>query len=168
MAYTLDQFAADCRAALETDAGPDGREQVRQCLERALEDETFVATHLGPEATKERDVIYEDADLGFCICAHVYGDARAGEPHDHGPTWAIYGQAVGETEMTDWRLVTPPEGDQPGTVEKVRSYTMRPGDAHAYDPGAIHAPLRDGPVRLIRIEGQNTENLARTPLEAVS
>jgi hypothetical protein len=168
VSYTLDQFAADCRAALEADAGAEGRENVRRSVERALKDADFVATYLGPDATDERRIIYEDPELGFCICAHVYDDARQGKPHDHGPTWAIYGQAVGETEMTDWRLVSPPEGDRPGKVEKVKSYVMRPGDAHAYGVGEIHAPLRDGPVKLIRIEGQDTAKLGRTPLEAVS
>ncbi len=117
MAYTLDEFVTDCRAALEADPGPGGRENVRKCLERALRDEAFVASHLGSDATREREVIYEDEKLGFCICAHVYDGARKGEPHDHGPTWAIYGQAVGETEMTDWRIVSPPEGGRPGKVE---------------------------------------------------
>lgn len=166
MAYTLDQFAADCRSALQADAGPTGREKVRQCLERALKDEAFVAKHLGPQVTKPRDIIYEDPDLGFCICAHVYEGAKHGDPHDHGPTWAIYGQAVGETEMTDWKIVSPPQGEKPGKVEKVRSYRLKPGDAHLYEPGAVHAPLRDGPTRLIRIEGVNCDTIKRTPLEA--
>jgi hypothetical protein len=25
-----------------------------------------------------------------------------GGPHDHGNSWAIYGQALGWTEMTEW------------------------------------------------------------------
>ena len=167
MSYSLDQFAADCRAALLADDGPDGREQVRQCVERALKDEAFVADHLGDDNTTERQILYEDADLGFCICAHVYTGAKQGSPHDHGPTWAIYGQAKGETEMTDWKIVSPPDGDTPGKVEKVRSYKLSPGEAHAYEAGAVHAPYRDGPTRLIRIEGQNTDKVQRTPLEAV-
>lgn len=166
MPYTLDEFAADCRAALKADPGPGGREKVRRLVERALQDKDFVATHLGPQATKERDIIYEDPDLGFCICAHVYSDARRGKPHDHGPTWAIYGQAAGETEMTDWRIVSPAEGERPAKVELERSYRLRPGEAHLYDVGDVHAPLRDGPTKLIRIEGQNTEKLKRTPIEA--
>ena len=140
---------------------------VRQHLQRALRDETFLDTHLGPDVTKERDILYEDADSGFCICAHVYGEPKQGHPHDHGPTWAIYGQAAGETEMTDWRMISPPEGGQPGKVEKVRTYHLEPGDAHVYEAGDIHAPYRAAPTKLIRIEGQNTDNIERTPIEAV-
>lgn len=167
MAYTLEEFAADCREALRSDDGPAGRNKVRACLERALRDEDFLARHLGPQATKERDILYEDADLGFCICAHVYNGPKQGFPHDHGPTWAIYGQAAGETEMTDWRIVVPVDGDKPAKAEKVRSYRMVPGDAHIYETGDVHAPYREGPTKLIRIEGQNTDKIERTPIEAV-
>ena len=167
MAYSLEDFAADCRAALQSDSGPGGRDSVRQHLQRALRDESFISAHLGPDVTKERNIIYEDADLGFCICAHVYDKPKQGNPHDHGPTWAIYGQAAGETEMTDWRMVVAPQGEKPGKVEKVRSYRLKPGDAHVYEVGDVHAPYRDAPTRLIRIEGENTDKIERTPIEAV-
>jgi hypothetical protein len=168
MGYTLDDFSAECRAALQADSGQGGREKVRQCVEKALKDSDFVAAYLGDNVEKERNIIYEDPDLGFCICAHVYKGAKQGSPHDHGPTWAIYGQAVGETEMTDWEMVSPPEGDTPAKVKLSKSYSLKPGDAHLYPEGAIHAPLRDGPTRLIRVEGQNCDHLKRTPIEAVS
>lgn len=167
MPYTLDQFAADCREALKADSGPAGQEQVRQIVQKALKDKDFVATHLNDDVEAERNVIYEDPDLGFCICAHVYKDAKKGYPHDHGPTWAIYGQAMGETEMTDWKVVTPAEGEKAAKVELAKTYNLQPGDAHLYPAGAIHAPYRDGPTRLIRIEGVNTDNLTRTRIEPV-
>lgn len=168
MGYTLDDFSAECRTALQADSGQGGREKVRACVEKALKDQDFVAKYLGDNVEKERTIIYEDSDLGFCICAHVYKGAKQGLPHDHGPTWAIYGQAVGETEMTDWEMVSPPEGDKAGKVKLSKTYSLKPGDAHLYPEGAIHAPMRDGPTRLIRIEGKNTDNLKRTRIEAVS
>ncbi len=167
MTYTLEDFAADIRAALQADAGPAGRETVRKLLQRALKDAAFVAEHVPPELENERNVIYEDPEFGFCICAHNYRDAKRGKPHDHGPTWAIYGQAAGETEMTDWRIVSPASDGAPAKVELERTYRLTPGDAHLYEPGAIHAPLRDGPTRLIRIEGKNTDTIKRTKIEAV-
>ena len=119
------------------------------------------------DAAEPRRIIYEDPELGFCICAHSYTGAKQGEPHDHGPTWAIYGQAAGETEMTDWEIVEPASDGAPAKVKKVRSYRMEPGDAHVYAPGDVHAPYRDAPTRLIRIEGTNTDNVKRTPIEAI-
>jgi len=167
MAYTLDRFAAECREALAADSGRAGKEGVLACVRKALDCPEFLEAWLGPQAVAEREILYEDPDYGFCICAHVYEGARTGGPHDHGPTWAIYGQAAGETEMTDWRIVAPPADGRPGKVALVRSYTMRPGDAHLYDVGDVHAPRRMSATRLIRIEGCDTAKVRRTPLMAV-
>ena len=60
-----------------------------------LKDEKFLATCLN-ENTPDRQVIYEDPKLGFCLCAHVNRDAREANPHDHGTSWAIDGQAFGK------------------------------------------------------------------------
>ena len=165
MSYTLDEFAADCHNALKKDSSMAGVEEVRKCVEKALKDPDLVAEYLPEDCDQERRVIYEDPELKFCICAHVYQGPKEGSPHDHGPTWAIYGQAAGETDMTDWEIITPAEGDEPAKVVQTRKYRMTPGDAHVYPVGAIHAPYSDGPTRLIHIEGQNTDNLERTPIE---
>jgi hypothetical protein len=127
MGYTLERFAADCRAALLKDPGPAGRELVRQYTEKACADPEFVATHLGPDADAERHVLYRDPDLHFCILAHVYKGAKNSSPHDHGPSWAVYSQVSGVTEMTDWRLVEKPAGGRPGKVEKSGPTRSTPG-----------------------------------------
>jgi len=51
MAYTLDEFAADCRRILKTDPGPAGRETVRKRLQDLLMNEDFVAANCGPNAS---------------------------------------------------------------------------------------------------------------------
>ncbi len=165
MAYTIDQFAADCRAALLKDPGPAGREHLRQFTEKACSDPQFVARHLGPEAQDERKILYQDPDLHFCILAHVYKGAKTSSPHDHGPSWAIYGQAGGVTEMTDWRLLEKPADGKPGKVAKVRSYTLTPGVAHLYNEGVLHSPRREGETRLIRIEGTDLAKVKRDKFE---
>jgi hypothetical protein len=71
-------------------------------------------------------VVYEDPQLGFCILAHRYTDARNGPPHDHGPSWAIYGQADGETVMSDWAVVEPARDGGRAKVKKLRDYTLTP------------------------------------------
>jgi hypothetical protein len=163
---TLQQFADSCHRLIEESSGPAGRQKVCALLQEALGDEAFVAAHLGDDVP-ERKILYEDPELGFCILAHVYRGPKESQPHDHGPTWAIYGQAVGETVMTDWSVVTPATKDRPAKVKLSKSYKLKPGDAHLYPVGAIHAPMRDGPTRLIRIEGKNTEHLTRTRIEPV-
>lgn len=166
MAYKLEQFIDDCRSALQADPGPGGREKVRKCVQRACGDAAFVAEHLGPDNDVERKILYEDADLHFCILAHVYKGPKESKPHDHGPSWAIYGQAKGTTEMTDWRCLAKPANGEPGKVEAVRTYRMEPGDAHVYQEGDLHSPSRAGETRLIRIEGMNMSNVQRDSYEA--
>lgn len=161
MSYLLEQFATDCHQALTADPGPGGREVVRQLVARVCKDPDFVRTYLGPENTTERQVLYEDPDLGFCILAHVYCGAKQSQPHDHASTWAIYGQAEGVTMMTDWEIVEPPKNDQPGTVKATRTYRLEAGDAHVYQEGDLHSPGRDGPTRLVRIEGMNMAGVKR-------
>jgi hypothetical protein len=168
MAYTISQFAADCRAALRSDPGHAGRELVRQFTEKACADPVFVAQHLGPDADAERKILYEDPDLHFCILGHVYKGAKISSPHDHGPSWAIYGQAVGVTEMTDWRLVAKPANGQPGKVAKVRTYKLTPGMAYLYDEGDLHSPRRETETRLIRIEGIDLANIKRDKYEVAA
>lgn len=160
MAHTLEQFAADCHRILKADSGPKGQQEVCERLQDVLKDDEFVATHLGDDVP-ERKVLYEDPELGFCILAHVHHGARESAPHDHGPAWAIYGQARGETVMTDWDLVEPATEDKPGKVRVAKEYTLTPGMAFAYDVGDLHSPRRSGPTRLIRIEGQNMDNVKR-------
>ena len=161
MTYTLEQLAADIRAALTAAPGPVGREQARRHVERACADQGFVAAHFGPGNSADRKILYEDPDLKFCICAHVYKGARGSSPHDHGPSWAIYGQAKGVTEMTDWRCLERPRDGRPGTVEKVRVYALKPGIAHLYNEGDLHSPRRDDDTCLIRIEGQDLSKIRR-------
>jgi len=164
MGYDLDRLAASCRQLLLAEPGPKGREKVCALVQDVLQDTAFVARHLGDDVP-ERKILYEDPELGFCILAHNYAGAKESPPHDHGPSWAIYGQATGETVMSDWALVEAATADRPGKVRRVRSYSLKPGMAHVYNEGDLHSPRRDGPTRLIRIEGTNMDKVKRMRYE---
>jgi hypothetical protein len=168
MSYTLEQLSADCRAALDKDHGPTGRENVRGFIAKACADIDFVTAHLGPENTTQRHVIYQDDKHKFCILAHVYEGAKGSNPHDHGPSWAIYGQADGVTTMTEWEKIEEPINGEPGKVKKVRDYDMTPGIAYLYNEGDLHSPSRKATTRLIRVEGQDLTNVKRDKYEAVA
>jgi hypothetical protein len=112
-------------------------------------------------------VLYEDPELGFCVLAHNYSGPKDSPPHDHGPSWAIYGQARGETEMTDYALVAPATEGRPGRARPVRTYKLTPGTAHLYNEGDLHSPRRRAPTQLIRIEGMNMDRVKRLRFEAV-
>ena len=167
MGYDLEQFSADCRRILGHDPGVAGRQKVCALVKDVLKDDAFVKRHLGDDVP-ERKVLYEDPELGFCILGHVYQGAKDSNPHDHGPSWAIYGQARGETVMTDYEAVARPGEGKPGKARRVRDYTLKPGMAYLYNEGDLHSPRRDGPTRLIRIEGKNMEKVQRFPYERVA
>jgi len=165
MGYTLEAFAADCKAALKNNTGDAALEAAAECLRKALRDQDLVEKYVPETMPEEKKIIFEDPDLGFVIRAHNYKGAKGGSPHDHGPTWAIYGQASGETTMTEWKIVRPANGDDPALVEKEKTYTMKTGDAQVYPVGTVHAPFREDSTRLIRIEGQNCDNLTRPKIK---
>ena len=166
MAYTLEQLATDIRQTLKKDPSSAGKAAVAKLMSKALVDQDFIAKHLTADQCKPRKVLYEDPELGFCICGHVHEDKAIGKPHDHGSSWAIYGQAVGTTEMTDWKIVKKGQGDEPSLVEPVTTYTMKPGDAKFYDVGVVHSPNRQAPTKLIRIEGANLDHVKRSNIKA--
>lgn len=168
MSYGLKDFATDCRNALKADPGPAGRQKIRETLERALKDPEFIAANIDPAAKAERRLLYEDPDFGFCILAHAYPSGTGGPPHDHGPSWAIYGQASGHTEMTDWSLVEAPADGKPGKVKSTRTYVITPGNAHVYNERDLHSPRWTVDARLIRVEGTNMTKVKRDKFEAVA
>src|SRR4029079_6513763 len=105
MAYTLEQLSADIRKTLKSDCGVTGKQQVCKLVSKALLDQEFIARHLTAEQCQPRKVLYEDPEMRFCVCGHVCENDAHGSPHDHVSRCAIYGLAVGDTEMTDWRFV---------------------------------------------------------------
>jgi len=166
MTYTLEQLSGDIRDALKADSGTTGKEAVCKLVSKVLLDQEFIAKHLTSEQCHPRKVLFEDPELGFCVCGHVYEKAAHGAPHDHGSSWAIYGLATGDTEMTDWRIVKKGDGDTPSLVEPVKTYVLKPGDSHFYDVGMVHSPKRDGLTKLVRIEGRNLDHVKRSNIKA--
>ena len=167
MKRDLEQFSAECCTILKRDPGVEGRQKVCALVREVLGDEDFIKTYLADDLP-ERKVLYEDPELGFCILGHVYHGAKDSSPHDHGPSWAIYGQARGETVMTDYTPVARPSEGQSGKARRIKDYTLKPGMAYLYNEGDLHSPRRDGPTRLIRIEGKNMEKVERYPYERVA
>lgn len=165
MTVTLEQFASECHTILQSEPGPSGRRQICMLLEQLLRDAQFVSSNVG-DATPERQVLYEDPELGFCVLAHNYRGAKDSPPHDHGPSWAIYGQAKGETEMTDYAVLSAATPEKPGKAKPLRTYKLTPGTAYLYNEGDLHSPRRRGPTQLIRIEGMNMDKIKRLRFEA--
>jgi hypothetical protein len=153
MAYTLEEFCADCHKALAAHNDRSGRDTVRQKLERLLANDEFVAAHCGPNAEPGIHTLYHDPDLDFYVLAHINTKARRSPPHDHGPSWAVYGQAVGRTDMTVWKRND--DGSKPGyaDIEPDKIYRMTPGKAGMFDIGAIHQIEFSEGARFVRVTG---------------
>jgi hypothetical protein len=156
----LSNLAQDCHRILSETPGQDGREKIAKLLQNLLSDPANVET-LVPHTTGERDLLYEDAKLGFCILAHNYDSPKTSPPHDHGPSWAIYAQARGQTEMRDYDKIEDASAEKAGKVQVSRTYRLTPGVAHVYNEGDLHSPTREGPTSLVRIEGTDMSKVKR-------
>ena len=159
MPYDLDQFIADCRTFLQRDPGPKGREQVRQHLERLLDNPDFVRAYCADDAPRGLKVLYEDPELGFQILAHLNDKARVSPPHDHGASWAIYGQASKYTDMIEWERVG--GDDKHAELKDTARYRLNPGQAGMYQDGKIHSIDYPDRARFIRVTGTNLDNIQR-------
>lgn len=146
MSYSLEDFCADTRTILQAHDDHDGRDQVRQNLERLLKDPDFCAEHAGPDTEQGMRQIYEDPDLGFCVLAYNMAAPRTSPPHDHGDSWAVYGQAAGHTDMTIWSAAD--DG-----IEPVRTFRLEAGQAGLFDVREIHSIEYTSGAKFVRVTG---------------
>ncbi len=167
MAYDLRQFTDDCRAILKRDPGPQGREEVRRCLERLLQERDFVRRYC-LEAEKGLHVLYEDAELGFQVLAHLNAKPRVSPPHDHGQSWAIYGQATEYTDRTEWERVDGGGDPGQGKVKPVKQYRLLPGQAGIYQDGKIHSIGYPANSCFVRVTGTNLDRIPRVMFDLKS
>ncbi|MDC0092682.1 hypothetical protein OAI86_00015 [Alphaproteobacteria bacterium] len=170
MPYTLNDLADDVKEIIVNNTIPDGSDKICYFVSKALMDQNFIVENLPDrlEGEPPRQILYEDKDTGFCICGHVYANEAIGSPHDHGPSWAIYGQASGETEMTDWEIIRDKSQGDTIYVKPIKKYIMKAGDVHFYDVGHVHSPVRKDPVRLLRIEGDNLDHITRSNIKPIN
>ncbi len=165
MAYNLDQFIADVRAALGKDPGPAGREQVRLNLEKLLSDPDFIRDYCGDDQPRGLKLLYEDPDLGFQVLAHINDKARVSPPHDHGDSWAIYGQATKYTDMSEWEREDDGSNPNYAKIKLKRKYRMTPGQVGIYQDGAIHSIDYPELARFVRVTGTNLDKIQRIKID---
>jgi hypothetical protein len=165
MAYNLDQFIADCRATLKRDPGPAGREIVRAKLEALLQEKDFVEEYCGEGVPRGLKLLYEDPELKFQILAHINDKARVSPPHDHGASWAIYGQATKYTEMTEWEREDDGSDPKHAKLKPAKKYRLTPGKAGIYQDGRIHSIDYPDYARFVRVTGTNLDNINRIRID---
>ena len=168
MAYSVEEFCRDCSHSLQSSPGTVGRDEVRVHLERLLANQDFINSHLGSGAENGRHLLYQDVPTGFCLLAHVNDAPYASPPHDHGASWAIYGQAAAYTDMTEYRRVDGGAGAGDAEIEEVRRYRLERGHAAIYDVGAIHAIDYPAGARFVRVTGTDLETVPRLKFDTAA
>jgi len=165
MSYKFDQFIADCRASLKRDPGPAGREQVRLKLEELLGNKDFIEEYCGDQVPRGLKTLYEDPELKFQILAHINDKARVSAPHDHGESWAIYGQATKYTDMIEWEREDDGSDPKHAKLKPAKKYRLTPGKAGIYQDGKIHSIDYPDYARFVRVTGTNLDNINRIRID---
>lgn len=161
MSYTLEQFCQDCRDALNANPGREGRDVARGKLEKLLADPDFLATTLGEAQEPGVETIFEDPDLDFCVLAYMAGGDRTSPPHDHGNSWAIYGQAEKHTDMKMYNRIGGGAGAGEAKLEVIKEFRLNPGQAGLFDVGEIHAIDHPKGARFVRVTGTDLNHVER-------
>jgi hypothetical protein len=161
MSYSFDEFCADCHDALAADAGPAGREKVVGLLENLLVDEDFVRERLGPEQTSGRQTVYEDPDTGICVLLHRYDHDGGGTPHDHGASWAVYGQVREHSDIKVFERLDGGTGEGDADLEVRQEFSMTPGKAALFDVGVIHSINFVPGGRVVRVTGCDLDRIPK-------
>jgi len=168
MSYEFGQFITELRATLRRGSGAAELEDVRQRLAKLLSHSDFVEQTCGAGAEGGLHRLYVDDELGFEVLAHVNEKARKSPPHDHGESWAIYGQAIGYTDMTEYRRVDDGKNSEQAKLEQTRRYRLNPGEVGVFAGSAIHAIDYPDKSRFIRVTGTNLDAIDRVAYDEQS
>jgi hypothetical protein len=161
MGYSLEQFCQDTRETLSANPGHEGRDMTRGNLEKLLLDQDFLAATLGDDQEPGVRTIYEDPDLEFCVLAYIAGGDRTSPPHDHGASWAIYGQAGKHTDMKVYNRIGGASGAGEAKLEVTQEFRLNPGQAGLFDVGEIHAIDHPKGASFVRVTGTDLNHVER-------
>lgn len=160
MSYSFDQFKKDAHDLLKADPGPAGREKVAARLGALLNNDDFIRDYC-EKAKPGRHVIHEDPEQHWQIMVHYMKDAHKGVPHDHGKSWAIYGQAIKHTDMSLWKRLDDGGGEGQAKLEKVKEYQLTRGKAGVYNGSEIHAIAYPAGAVFVRVTGCDLDLIPR-------
>jgi len=127
--FDLEQFAADCRAALREKAS---HAAVREVVARAISDPAAVLKALGEPARSEMIKLYHAPDL--TILNVVWAPWMTMLPHNH-EMWAVIGIYTGREDNIFWRRL--PDGS--GKVEAAGARAICEKDAVPLGHDIIHS-----------------------------
>jgi len=160
VAYDFLEFCEDCRQAISLQEIGEARENIRHKLEKLLKNSAFVSEYCGPTNKIGVHTLYHDREFGFMVLAHIYDLGRKSLPHDHGDSWAIYGQAVGYTIMSEYERIDDGTVTGKAEIKQIMEYRLEPSCAGAFDPRQIHSISFSDGARFIRITGKDLAKIS--------
>jgi predicted metal-dependent enzyme (double-stranded beta helix superfamily) len=125
--FDLDQFVADCRAALAADKSHKG---VREVVARAVSDPAGVLKGIGEPKRSEVQKLYHSSDL--TILNVIWAPRMTVMPHDH-RMWAVIGIYTGREDNIFWRRVPG------GRLEAAGARALSAKDADPLGENIIHS-----------------------------
>jgi hypothetical protein len=160
MAYELRDFCDDARSALKSRELSTAVDEIAGFLARLLRNQEFVTATFTEAMEPGKRELYHDPDLDFHVLAHVQAAGKAGAPHSHGSSWAVYGNAREVTEMTEYERINP-ESEEGAVLRISERYALRPGETRGYGPGRIHSTAHPKKAWVIRVTGTDLDHLPR-------
>ena len=160
MAYALEAFCTDARASLKAKPLAGALDDIAANLTMLLANPDFVKATFNDDLPPGKRELFHDADTDFYVFAHVQAEGKGGKPHSHGNSWAIYGNAKGFTEMTEWRRVNA-ESEEAHILEQSDKYKLDAGQSRSYGPGVIHSTAHPQKAWVIRVTGTDLDHLPR-------
>src|ERR1700747_626122 len=127
--FDLEQFTADCRAALKADSS---HKSVREVVARAVSDPAGILKGLGEPKRAEIQKLYHGPDL--TILNVIWAPMMTVMPHNH-QMWAVIGIYSGREDNVVWPRVS----DGNGRIEAAGARALRVGDAEPLGHNIIHS-----------------------------
>lgn len=158
MNANFDRFTADLVATLKA-RGVAGLPHIAESLRPLLRDAQFASLAFSDPSVRKR-VLFHDIETDVFVLAHIHEAGKKGKPHSHGASWAVYGNVVGVTDMTEWRRINP-ESEPHAVLEPSSQYRLGPGDSRAYPPYVIHSTAHPEHARVIRVTGTDLDRISR-------
>ena len=168
MAYTLQKFCRDARNHLKSGASRTALEKVKSSMERLLKEEAFIKQQFQDDTEVGLRRTYADPELGFEVLAYRWDQARSSQPHDHGDSWAIYGQVYEYTEMTEYERTDDGSNPERATLNVKNKYRLHPGQAGIYWGRELHSTATPAGACYLRITGTDLENIPRIRIDTAT
>lgn len=130
MAFELDHFIGDCKAAIR-ESNP--AKAVRELVDRTVRDPAALVAGLGEPERGELQRLYVDDEL--TILNVVWAPRMTLMPHNHN-MWAVIGVYGGREDNVFWRRI---KDDPQGRIEAAGAKSIGPRDVRPLGKDIIHS-----------------------------